>query len=187
MIEILDDLGVLARADLDPATLSLAGVPFGADAAGTLPRGRIIEAGSSIVHRSIVGTDRIPEYFAADGRRLTLDDVIDSAFVDGGMLYFAGHFSCQIVGSLVAGFALYGAERGHLAHFGYLRSYEEFRRTFGPADRTEESRVYGDLLGYHDYYWRSRKHVYWSADDEDGTGCLSSISIGDYPGNAGPE
>ncbi|GAA2645074.1 hypothetical protein [Paractinoplanes durhamensis] len=106
---------------------------------------------------------------------------------DGGMVYSADRFSYKIVGSMVVGFALYGAERGLLAHFGYLRSYEQFRHTFGPADRAEEDRVYGDLLGYHSYYWHSRKHVYWSADDEDGNGCLSSISLGDYPGNAGPE
>jgi hypothetical protein len=187
MIEILDDLGVLVRPDLDPATLSLAGVAFGADAAGTVARRKITEASSSIVHRSISGTDRVPEYFAADGRRLTLDEVIDSAIRDGGMVHSADNFSYKIEGSQVVGFALYGAGRGHLAQFGYLRSYEQFRLTFGTADRTEESRVYGDLLGFHNYYWHSRKHVYWSASDEDGTGCLSSISIGDYPGNAGPE
>ncbi|MEU7612646.1 hypothetical protein [Micromonospora sp. NPDC049204] len=187
MIEILDDLGVLVRSDLDPETLSLAGVPFGADAADSVQRRQITEASSSIVHRSISGTDSAPEYFAADDRRLTLEEVIDSAIGDGGMVHFADKLSYKIVGSLVVGFALYGAGCGHLAHFGYLRSYEQFLLAFGTGDRTEESRVYGDLLGYHNYYWHSRKHVYWSAGDEDGTGCLSSISLGDYPGNAGPE
>ncbi|WP_030435220.1 hypothetical protein [Actinoplanes subtropicus] len=92
MIEILDDRGVLVRPDstrpdLDLATLSLAGVPFGADAADSVPRHQITEASSSIVRRSTSRTDQVPEYFAADDRRLTLDEVIDSALGDGGMVH----------------------------------------------------------------------------------------------------
>ncbi|MEV4515758.1 hypothetical protein AB0K00_43240 [Dactylosporangium sp. NPDC049525] len=187
MIEILDDLGVLARRNLDPATLSLSGVPFGATAATAVPRHRITEVtGSPIVHRSRTGDAIESEYYGADDRRLPLDEVIDSVMQTAGMVHFAGRFSYKIVDGAVVGFALYGAERGHLAHFGFLRSYERFLAEFGAPDRAEESRTYGDLLGYHNYYWHSRKQVYWDAWGEDGSGQLSSVSLGDYPGNAGP-
>jgi hypothetical protein len=42
VIEILDDLDVLARPDIDPRTLSLASVPFGSKAADTVDRDRVV-------------------------------------------------------------------------------------------------------------------------------------------------
>lgn len=185
MIEILDDLGVLAQRDLDLATLSLAGVPFGANAAEAVPRQRISDVtGSPIVQRSVAGTDIDSEHYGVDGRRLPLDEVIDSVIEAVGMVHLTGNLGYKIVGGSVVGFALYGADRGHLAHFGFLRSYEQFLAEFGAPDRAEESRIYGDLMGYHSYYWHSRKHVYWDAWEEDGSGHLSSVSLGDYEGNA---
>jgi hypothetical protein len=186
VIEIVDDPGVLARPDLDPATLTLEGVAFGADAAVLVSRVRIIDASAAIVHRSIRRLGEEPEYYTVDDRRLTLDQVIGAAVEHGGMVYCPNHFSYKITAGSVAGFAVYGRGSGLLAHFDFLRTYEEFLSVFGTPDRAEESRIHGDLLGYSNYYWRARKQAYWSADDEDGSGLLSSVNIGDYPGNSGP-
>jgi hypothetical protein len=187
VLEILDDLGVLARRDLDPTALRLAGVPFGARAADALPRHRITGITMApIVRRSIAGTGTDTVYHGADGRRLHRDEVIDSVLTADGMLHHDGHVSYKIVGGRVVGFALYGEDRGHLAHFGFLATYEQFLAEFGMPDRAEESRVYGDLMGYRNAYWRSRKQACWSASDEDGSGHLSSVNLGDYDGNAGP-
>ncbi|MEU7613709.1 hypothetical protein [Micromonospora sp. NPDC049204] len=98
------------------------------------------------------------------------------------MLHIAGNMSYKIAGGTVVGFAFYAAERGPLAHFSSLRSYEEFLNEFGTPDRVENHEAYGDLLGYHNYYWGSKKQAYWDSWDER----LSSVNLGDYDGNHGP-
>jgi hypothetical protein len=185
VIEILDHLDVLAQPDLDLRTLSLTGAPYGSTVADAIARHRITEVSfSPIVHRSVSGTGIDSEYYGENGRRLLLDEVIDSVIDTDGMVHFADKVSYKILGGAVVGFALYGANRGHLAHFGFLRSYEEFLAAFGTPDRVEVSQAFGDLLGYHNYYWGSRKQVYWDSGDER----LSSVNLGDYEGNAaGPQ
>lgn len=187
VIEILDHLDVLTQPALDPGTLSLAGVPFGSRAADAIARDRITEALSPIVHRTIGVHDGDSKYhyYGSDGRRLSPDEVIDSVINADGMLHFAEMISYKIASGAVVGFALYGTDRGCLAHFGFLRSYEQFLATFGAPDRVEEHQAFGDLLGYRNYYWHSRKSAYWSLRDEGGEGQLSLINLGDYEGNTG--
>ncbi|MFI5909294.1 hypothetical protein [Dactylosporangium sp. NPDC051541] len=186
MIEILDDLGVLASRDLDPTALTLAGVFLGARAADALPRRRITQvSGSPLVHHSYTGTGLEPKYYDAANRLLPVDEVIDSVIATHGMVHYADDTGYKIVSGSVAGFALYDAGRGHLAHFDFLRTYEQFLDTFGYPDRADESRIYGDLMGYSNYYWRSRRQASWDASAEDGSGHLSLVNVGDYPGNAG--
>ncbi|MEU4554063.1 hypothetical protein [Micromonospora violae] len=183
MIEILDSLDVLAQPVPDLRMLTLAGIRYGSNAADSVDRERIEQVTlSPIVHRqkSCAGAER--EYYGADGQRLTLDEVVDSVIDAEGMLHFAGNISYKIAGGTVVGFALYGAERGPLAYFGSLRSYEDFLTAFGTPDNVERNEVYGDLLGYRTYYWGSKKQAYWDSWDER----LSSVNLGDYDGNHGP-
>ncbi|SCL16523.1 hypothetical protein GA0074692_0050 [Micromonospora pallida] len=63
----------------------------------------------------------------------------------------------------MVGFALYGAERGALAYFSSLRSYEQFLTAFGTPDSVERHEGFGELLGYRNYYWGSKKQAYWTA------------------------
>lgn len=188
VIEVLDHLDVLAQPNLDLGTLSLADVPYGSTAADAIARHRITEVSfSPIVHRSVSGTNIDSEYYGADGRRLPLDEVIDSVINTDGMVHFVDKISYKIARGAVVGFALYGADRGYLTHFGFLRSYEEFLAAFATPDQVEESRTFGDLLGYNNYYRRSRKLVYWDCWDESGNGQLSSVSLGDYERSTGPQ
>ncbi|MEH0971726.1 hypothetical protein V6U77_11395 [Micromonospora sp. CPCC 205546] len=183
MIEILDSLDVLARPLLDLRTLTLAGIRYGSNAADSIDRERIEQVTlSPIVHRQTSGDGTELEYYGADGRRLTLGEVVDSVIEAGGMLHIAGNISYKIAGGTVAGFALYGADRGPLAYFSSLGSYGEFLTAFGTPDSVERNEAYGDLLGYRNYYWGSKKQVYWDGWDER----LSSVNLGDYDGNHGP-
>ncbi|MEU4772637.1 hypothetical protein [Micromonospora sp. NPDC023644] len=183
MIEILDSLDVLAQPFLDLRTLTLAGIRYGSNAAKSIDRERIEQVTlCPIVYRQKSGAGTEPEYYDAGGRRITLDEVVDSVIDAGGMLHVAGNISYKIAGGTVVGFALYGAERGFLAHFDSLRSYEEFLTAFGTPDSVERHEVYGDLLGYRNYYWGSKKQAYWDSFDER----LSSVNLGDYDGNHGP-
>ncbi|MGW3892721.1 hypothetical protein ACWD69_28945 [Micromonospora chokoriensis] len=183
MIEILDSLDVLAQPVPDLRTLTLAGIRYGSNAADSIDRERIEQVTlSPIVRRQKSSDGAEPEYYGADGQRLTLDEVVDSVIGAAGMLHFAGNISYKIEGGTVVGFALYGAEHGPLAHFGSLRSYEEFLNAFGAPDSVERHAAYGDLLGYHNYYWGSKKQAYWDSWDER----LSSVNLGDYDGNHSP-
>ncbi|HEX6681482.1 MAG TPA: hypothetical protein VF062_01710 [Candidatus Limnocylindrales bacterium] len=180
MIEILERLDVLAHARLDLSDLSLSGVPYGSRAADTVARDRIeFVSFSPIVRRTLSGTAIDSVYYGADGERLPPDRVVDSVIGADGVLHLSDKTSYKIVGGSVRGFAIYGADRGHLAHFGFLRSHDRFVALFGIADRVEESRTYGDLLGYWHHFKDPEKVVYWESWDEDGAGQLSSISLGD--------
>ncbi|GGM41198.1 hypothetical protein ACFFX1_12885 [Dactylosporangium sucinum] len=183
MIEILDNLGILARPDLDLSTLSLAGARYGSNAATSIDRARIKEVTfSPIVRRGRSSTGIESEYYAADGRRIPLDEVIDSVITADGMLHLHGHVSYKIAAGIVVGFALYGADRGHLTYFRHLRSYDDFLAAFGRPDRVERNEAFGDLLGYDNSYWASKKQANWDSWDER----LSSVSLGSYEGNNGP-
>jgi hypothetical protein len=179
VIEILDHLDVLARPVLDLGTLSLAGVPYGSRAADTVARDRITHVSSApIVHRSVSGTRTDSRFYAADGRSLPLDEVIDSVIGTTGVVHLADHISYRIVDGAVVEFALYSPDPGHLTHFAFLRSYDEFLAAFTVPDRVEETRDFGDLLGYHTYYRGSRKTVYWECSDESGHGRLALVNLG---------
>ncbi|MFG1870774.1 hypothetical protein [Micromonospora arborensis] len=183
MIEILDSLDVLAQPVLDLRALALAGIRYGSNAADAIDRKRIEQVTlSPIVRRQESGDGTKPVYYGEDGQRLSLDEVVDSVVGAEGMLHIAGNISYKVAAGTVVGFALYGAERGPLAYFGSLRSYEEFLTAFGTPDSVERNEVYGDLLGYHNYYWASKKQAYWDSWDER----LSSVNLGDYAGNHGP-
>ncbi|GAB3710627.1 hypothetical protein GCM10027598_16170 [Amycolatopsis oliviviridis] len=180
MIEILDDLDVLTRPDVDPHDLSLGGVRFGSKAADTVARDRVIEVTlSPIVHRRRGGTDLESEYYGENGDRLSLETVVDNAVGGEGIVHFAGKFSCKIIEGTVIGFAMYGGERGLLAHFGYLRSREEFLEVFGTPDLVEESIDCGELMGYRHFYRASEKQVFWDSWDDR----VGWLNLGDFEGN----
>lgn len=177
MIEILDDLDVLTRPDVDPRTLSLAGARLGSDAAVTVARDSVIEVTlSPIVHRVIAGSGRETEYYGADGAPLSREVVVESVVEGEGIVHFPGKFSYRIVGGVVVGFAMYGGERGLLAHFGYLRSRDEFLDAFGTPDLVEESFDCGELMGYRHRYLAAGKQVFWDSWDER----VGSLNIGDF-------
>lgn len=161
MIEILDQLDVLARPELDLSTLSLGGVRFGAPA-------------------SAVPRDRIAHVTVADGsygavcRREAGDPITD------GVVHLVDKTSFKVTQGIVVGFTLYGED--HLAHFAAIDSYEDFLVRFGTPDRIEKSEAFGALRGYRNYYWRSAKQAYWV----NGSARLALLSLGRYAGNGGP-
>ena len=165
MIEILDQLDILARPELDLSTLSLAGVHFGARAADAIPRDRVTQ---------VTPANAIP-YYGAVGQRPDGDaEIVD------GTVHFAGQLSFKVAGGLVVGFTLYG--EAQLDHFREIATYEDFLVRFGTPDRIEKREAFGDLLGYRNYYDRSRKQVYWDHK----AGRLAQISLGAYEGTFPP-
>ncbi|UQX04682.1 hypothetical protein [Streptomyces sp. RerS4] len=178
MVEILDNLDALSQPRLDLATVEMGGTALGAPAA-TIPRRIIIKAQSSIVARYRGGTDINSEYYNADGRRLTLAEVVDHAAQSDGFLYCADKLTYKIRAGAVVGFAIYGP---HLSHFAHLTSYEDLLAVFGTPDRAHEDEAYGDLMGHDNYYWGAQKHVRWDARDNR----ISLIDLGAFEGNTGP-
>ncbi|MFH9299091.1 hypothetical protein [Streptomyces sp. NPDC017520] len=179
MIELLDNLDVLYERHLDLTTVEMGGVALGVPAI-SVPRRSIVRAQSSVVARYRGGTDNDSEYYDADGRRLTLDEVVDDAARSDGFLYRADKITYKVRAGTVVGCAIYGR---HLTHFAHLASYEELLDAFGRPDRACEDEAYGDLMGYDNYYWGARKHVRWDAWDDR----VSLINLGDFEGNTAPE
>jgi hypothetical protein len=161
MIEILDQLDVLARPELDLSALSLSGVPFGAPASA-LPCDRIAHV--TVAHGS----------YGAVRRHDTRDRITD------GVVHLVDKVSFKVTQGIVVGFTLYGED--HLIHVARIDTYEEFLVRFGTPDRIEKCEAFGALRGYRNYYWRSAKQAYW----ENGSGRLALLSLGRYEGNAGP-
>ncbi|GGS39902.1 hypothetical protein Snoj_00320 [Streptomyces nojiriensis] len=178
MIEILDNLDVLSRPHLDLTTVEMGGTALGAPAT-SIPRRIIVQAQSSVVARYRGGTNIDSEYYDADGRRLTLDEVVDHAAQSDGFLYCADKLTYKIRAGAVVGFAIYGPQ---LSHFAHLTSYEDLLAVFGTPDRAHEDEAYGDLMGYDNYYWGAQKRVRWDAWDDR----ISLINLGAVEGNAGP-
>lgn len=171
-------MGLLTRPELDPRTLCMGGVGYGAPARA-IPREAIKFVDSPIVHANRSGTNIQSEYYGADGRRLTPDEVIDSVLDADGTLHLTGKISYLVRDGAVAGFAI---SRQRLDHFAFLRTYEEFRALFGAADRvevTEDGYDFGDPLAYWHRYYASPKCVCWDNWDHR----VSLINLGDYPGN----
>ncbi|MCC8482477.1 MULTISPECIES: hypothetical protein [Streptomyces] len=178
MIEILENLDLLSRPNLDLAGVEVNGIALGAPAA-TVPRGRIASGMSPVIARYRGGTDIEGEYYAADGRSLTLDEIIDDVVRSDGFLYGVDKINYKVRAGAVVGFAISGP---HLSHFAHLTSYEEFLAAFGRPDRVHENEAYGDLMSYEAYYWGSRKHVTWDAWEDR----VSFVNLGDFEGNSGP-
>jgi hypothetical protein len=178
MIEILDNLDMLSLPHLDLTTVEMGGITLGAPTA-RVPRRSIIEAQSSVVtrHHSGAGIDR--ECYDADGRRLTLDEVVDHAYRSEGFLYCADKLTYKVRTGAVVGFTIYGP---HLSYFDHLTSYEEFLAAFSKPDRVREDEAYGDLMGFDNYYWGAHKYVRWDAWDHR----VSLINLGSFEGNTGP-
>lgn len=177
MIEILDDLDVLTRRDAGSRGLSLAGARCGSKAVDTVARDSVIEVTlSPIVHRVIAGSGRETEYFGANGEPLSREEVVESVLETEGIVHFSGKFSHRIVGGTVVGFAMYGGERGLLAHFGYLRSRDEFLDVFGTPDLVEESFDCGELMGYRHHYRAAEKLIFWDSWDEH----VGWLNVGDF-------
>ncbi|KOU19120.1 hypothetical protein ADK52_29170 [Streptomyces sp. WM6372] len=178
MIEILDNLDVLSLVYLDLMTVEMRGIALGAPAI-SVSRQSIIQAQSSVVARYRGGTDIDSEYHDADGRHLTLDEVVDQAAQSDGFLYCADKLTYKVRAGTVVGFTIYGP---HLSHFAHLTSYEEFLDAFGRPDHAHEDEAYGDLMGYVNHYWGAQKCVRWDAWDHR----VSLINLGDFEGNARP-
>jgi hypothetical protein len=176
MRDLLDDIEILRTPALDLCDLSVGGVLFGA-AAAEISRATVTEVTlARIVALTRGGTDGYPEYFAADGRTLTLEEVLDSVVASDGVVHLAERISFLIAGARVDGFCFWGS---HLRRFDYLKTYAQFLAAFGAGDRVVPEVVYGDVTTYDHYYFGSRKHVSWDAVGDR----ISSISIGGFPGN----
>jgi hypothetical protein len=176
VIEILDNLDVLYQPRLDLAAIGMGGIAMGAPAT-SVPRDMVTEAQSAIVARYRGGTTIESEYYDADERRLTLDEVIDHTARSDGFLYCADKLTYKVRTGVVVGFALYGP---HLSHFAHLTSYDDVLAAFGKPDRAERNEAYGDLMGYVNYYSGARKCVKWDAWDHR----VSLINLGDFEDNA---
>ncbi|MFF8535103.1 hypothetical protein ACF07B_24720 [Streptomyces sp. NPDC015532] len=178
MIEILDNLDLLYRPHLDLTTVEMNGIALG-EPATSVPRLSIIQAQSSVVARYRGGTDIDSEYYHADGRRLSLDEVVNHAARSDGFLYCANKVTYKVRAGTVVGFTIYGP---HLSHFAHLTSYEDVLAAFGRPDHAHEDVAYGDLMGYDTYYWGAQKLVRWDAWDHR----VSLINLGAFEGNTGP-
>ncbi|MER5863483.1 hypothetical protein [Kitasatospora sp. NPDC002040] len=178
MIEILENLDLLSQPNLDLASVEVNGIALGA-AAAAIPRQRIVGGLSSVVARYRGGTTIESEYYDADGRRLTLDEVIEDVLRSDGFLYGADKINYKVRAGAVVGFAISGP---HLSHFAHLTSYEEFLAVFGPPDRIHENEACGELMSFETYYWGARKRVTWDAWEDR----VSFINLGDFEGNNGP-
>ena len=143
MIEILDNLDMLSQPHLDLTTVEMGGVALGASAT-SVPRRSILQAHSSVVAQYRGGTDIESEYFDADGRRVTLDEVVSHAAESDGFLYCADKLTDKVRAGTIVGFPVYGP---HLSHFTRLTSCEEFLAAFGRPDHVHEDEAYGDLMG----------------------------------------
>ena len=176
-IEILDQLDVLTQPVLDLTTLSLDGVQFGSSV-DHFPRQKITELTfAKIVHSSRSGTNIEPEYRDADDRLLALDEVIDSVFRDDGIAHFRSKLSFKIAAGMIVGFAIYGKQLGH---FSDINSHDECLQRFGQPDRIRKNESHGDLMGFANYYFASRKLVRWDSWQNR----VSLINLGAYDGNA---
>ncbi|RSM81585.1 hypothetical protein DMH04_27280 [Kibdelosporangium aridum] len=174
MIEILDHLDVLTQPDVAPESLSLAGVPYGSRAADSIDRTRVTQVSWAPIIGAMRGGSDGWEYFDADDRPLSLDEVIDSALADrGSLLYTPAKISFKVEATRVVTMALYG-ER--LDHFASLRTYDEFLATFGKPDHMDESWDTGELMSYSNYYWRSRKLATWDCWDNR----VALVSLGEW-------
>ncbi|XCM33159.1 hypothetical protein ABXI76_31030 [Streptomyces parvus] len=151
MVEILENLDLLSRPNLDLAAVEVNGIALGAPAA-TVPRERIASGLSPVIARYRGGTDIEGEYFAADGRSLTLEEIIDDVVRSDGFLYGVDKINYKVRAGAVVGFAISGP---HLSHFAHLTSYEEFLAAFGLARSRARERgvrrpheLRGLLLGF---------------------------------------
>jgi len=177
-IEILEQLEVLTDPALDLATLSLDGVRFGSSVAD-FPRDRIaVLTFARIVHSYSSGTGVEPEYRDVDGHLLTRDEVIDSVFADDGMAHFKSKISFKVASGKIVGFAISGEQ---LQYFSEIQNYDQCLRKFGKPNRAERRESCGELMGYDNYYYESRKMVSWDSWDNR----ISMINLGSYDGNDG--
>lgn len=155
VIEILKNLDLLSRPNLDLASVEVNGIALGVPVP-VVPRQRMVGGPSPVIARYCGGTNIESEYYDADGRSLTLDEVIEDVVRSDGFLYGADNLNCKVCAGTVVGFAISGP---YLSHFAHLTSYEEFLTVFGQPDRIHENEAYGDLMSYETYYWGARKHV----------------------------
>jgi hypothetical protein len=175
MTELLADLDVLMKEDLDLSGLSLEGVPFGASAR-VVPRERVRFAdGLPWIRRSFTRCVGAPtQYFDEHGCEIPLASIVAQVTGAHGTLGLDSSCSFAVVDGLVRGFAITG-ERLH-RHFSRLRTHDDFIAAFGAGGRVEESVVEGDLMGYWHRYPRTPKVVYWDEWDH----CITIVSLGEF-------
>jgi hypothetical protein len=171
--ELLTHLDLLTQRNLDPTGLRVDGVAFGS-AAGDVPRHRVANVDSPIVARSFSGTGVEPRFWDTAGRRLSLDEVVDSLLTGDGVFHFDSKVSFVVRAGVVAGFTIYGSQ---LRHFDHLGSYDDFLRAFYRPDRVEVG--WDDLDNVPDAistYWHYNgycKVASWSVSDRR----ISDISL----------
>ncbi|MGW2988148.1 hypothetical protein [Streptomyces goshikiensis] len=120
MIEILENLDLLSRPNLDLAGVEVNGIALGTQAA-TVPRQRIVGGLSSVIARYRSGTNIESEYYDADGRSLTLDEVIEDVVRSDGFLYGADKINHKVCAGAVVGFAIRGPTSVPLRTLGLVR------------------------------------------------------------------
>ncbi|MER7708920.1 hypothetical protein ABTX81_39340 [Kitasatospora sp. NPDC097605] len=170
MIEILDNLDVLTRQRVDLATVTVGGVALGAPGEAVRHR-EIVEAHSAVVARYRGGSGVVGEYYDADGRQLTLDEVVGHVVRSDGSLHCADGVGYSIRGGVVDSF---GIGDSYLSHFARLTSYDAFLEAFGTPDRVTEDVAFGDLLNRYAYYQGGQKRILWDAFNDR----VSWISLG---------
>lgn len=156
--DLLDNLSLLRLPNLRLEELTLRGVPYGC-AASDFPVDLVSQVTlAPIVASSSWSRELGATYKDANGRTLSLPEVVSNATEFGGVLHLPESVSFKFENGRVTGFALYGAS---LNGFQYIKSYAQFVEEFGIADDVKTKEAYGDLMGYEHYYRQCQKFVEW--------------------------
>ncbi len=159
MIEILENKNWLKQKMIAPHTVSVAGVVYGSSVKD-FPTHKVIGVtNASIVARYTFGK----EYFAADGKLLSLAEVINSVCASSGCLHFAEEVSFGISSGRVTSFSL---DTAQLDFFSDIKTVEQLILEFGKPDKITKKETYGDLMGYILEYTKSKKMISWDSWNE---------------------
>jgi hypothetical protein len=138
--------------------LSLCGVPYGCEAS-QFPVERVSQVTLAPIVQSFSWSSELgASYQDANGRTLSLSEVIKNAIQFSGTLHFPENVSFGFKNGRVSSFALYGTS---LYVFRYIKSYAHFVNEFEAADVVIRKETFGDLMGYEHYYKKSRKLASW--------------------------
>ena len=160
-VEILNHVDILTQRTLDPFALQIDGVSVGMNVT-ILPREKIDSAGiCRIVHRLQWEAGKGTSYRDQMGRSLSLEEVIESVFRDGGTIHLKSNIGLFIEDRTITGFSV---PSKILTHFSdKLWSFEDCIAAFGTPDQIEEQVADGEHMGF-DLFYRSHgatKVVRW--------------------------
>jgi hypothetical protein len=158
MPDLFQNVRLLRSTGLELEELSLCGVRYGCSA-NEFPVERVSEVTlAPIVQSSAWSTEVGSSYLDANGRKLSLSEVVENAMQCGGILHFRENVSFRFRDGQVDALALYGTS---LLIFRYIESYPHFVKEFGAAESVVRKEAFGDLMGYRHYYSHSKKLVEW--------------------------